>query len=81
MVCSLREMVIALVSVCKQALALCSSPVSKGAAFLLFLSNLKSVKCSNFLNAASGPGRCKISNGGCWHENRNGITFSACMVG
>ncbi|KAL3814311.1 hypothetical protein ACJIZ3_015579 [Penstemon smallii] len=28
---------------------------------------------------ASGPGRCKISNGGCWHENRNGITFSACV--
>ncbi|KAK4491149.1 hypothetical protein RD792_001873 [Penstemon davidsonii] len=28
---------------------------------------------------ASGPGRCKISNGGCWHENRNGITFSACL--
>ncbi|KAL2465866.1 Vacuolar-sorting receptor 3 [Abeliophyllum distichum] len=28
---------------------------------------------------ASGPGRCKINNGGCWHETRNGITFSACM--
>ncbi|KAK6143646.1 hypothetical protein DH2020_023994 [Rehmannia glutinosa] len=28
---------------------------------------------------ASGPGRCKISNGGCWHENRNGITFTACV--
>ncbi|XP_051133954.1 vacuolar-sorting receptor 3-like [Andrographis paniculata] len=28
---------------------------------------------------ASGPGRCKISNGNCWHENRNGITFSACV--
>ncbi|EPS57970.1 hypothetical protein M569_16845, partial [Genlisea aurea] len=28
---------------------------------------------------ASGPGRCKISNGGCWHENRNGISFSACL--
>ncbi|KAL0454310.1 UNVERIFIED_CONTAM: Vacuolar-sorting receptor 3 [Sesamum latifolium] len=28
---------------------------------------------------ASGPGRCKISHGGCWHENRNGITFSACV--
>ncbi|KAL1544322.1 Vacuolar-sorting receptor 3 [Salvia divinorum] len=27
---------------------------------------------------ASGPGHCKISNGGCWHETRNGITFSAC---
>ncbi|KAL0348302.1 UNVERIFIED_CONTAM: Vacuolar-sorting receptor 3 [Sesamum angustifolium] len=29
---------------------------------------------------ASGPGRCKISHGGCWHENRNGITFSACVI-
>ncbi|XP_073022476.1 vacuolar-sorting receptor 3-like isoform X3 [Primulina eburnea] len=28
---------------------------------------------------ASGPGRCKLGNGGCWHENRNGITFSACV--
>ncbi|KAL8540451.1 hypothetical protein ACS0TY_001887 [Phlomoides rotata] len=28
---------------------------------------------------ASGLGRCKISNGGCWHENRNGVTFSACV--
>ncbi|XP_051132627.1 vacuolar-sorting receptor 3-like [Andrographis paniculata] len=28
---------------------------------------------------ASGPGRCKISHGGCWHESRNGITYSACV--
>ncbi|XP_073045597.1 vacuolar-sorting receptor 3-like [Primulina eburnea] len=28
---------------------------------------------------ASGPGRCKISNGGCWHDTRNGVTFSACL--
>ncbi|CAA3027250.1 vacuolar-sorting receptor 3-like [Olea europaea subsp. europaea] len=28
---------------------------------------------------ATGPGRCIINNGGCWHETRNGITFSACM--
>ncbi|GAA0158157.1 extracellular matrix structural protein [Lithospermum erythrorhizon] len=28
---------------------------------------------------ASGPGRCKINNGGCWHESRNGQTFSACL--
>ncbi|CAA0807467.1 Vacuolar-sorting receptor 4 [Striga hermonthica] len=27
---------------------------------------------------ASGPGRCKISNGGCWHEKKNGITYTAC---
>ncbi|KAJ1397293.1 PA domain [Sesbania bispinosa] len=27
---------------------------------------------------ASGPGRCKINNGGCWHEARNGHAFSAC---
>ncbi|KAG8364195.1 hypothetical protein BUALT_Bualt19G0103100 [Buddleja alternifolia] len=30
---------------------------------------------------ASGPGRCKVGNGGCWHENRNGIIFSACRDG
>ncbi|CAK9180848.1 unnamed protein product [Ilex paraguariensis] len=29
--------------------------------------------------SASGPGRCKINNGGCWHETRNGHTFSACL--
>ncbi|KHN42313.1 Vacuolar-sorting receptor 1 [Glycine soja] len=28
--------------------------------------------------AASGPGRCKINNGGCWHEARNGHAYSAC---
>ncbi|KAJ8439609.1 hypothetical protein Cgig2_017176 [Carnegiea gigantea] len=28
---------------------------------------------------ASGPGKCKINNGGCWHETRNGWTFSACL--
>ncbi|GAB2292127.1 Vacuolar-sorting receptor 3 [Dionaea muscipula] len=28
---------------------------------------------------ASGVGRCKINNGGCWHESRNGQTFSACQ--
>ncbi|KAJ0801109.1 putative EGF-like calcium-binding domain, PA domain, complement Clr-like EGF [Helianthus annuus] len=27
---------------------------------------------------ASGPGRCKINNGGCWHETRNGVSYSAC---
>ncbi|KAJ7946157.1 Vacuolar-sorting receptor 1 [Quillaja saponaria] len=27
---------------------------------------------------ASGPGRCKINNGGCWHEARDGHAFSAC---
>ncbi|GMJ09798.1 vaculolar sorting receptor 3, VACUOLAR SORTING RECEPTOR 3, binding protein of 80 kDa 2;2 [Hibiscus trionum] len=26
-----------------------------------------------------GPGRCKISNGGCWHEARHGIAYSACL--
>ncbi|XP_020237450.1 vacuolar-sorting receptor 1 [Cajanus cajan] len=29
--------------------------------------------------AASGPGRCKINNGGCWHEARNGHAYSACL--
>ncbi|XP_020689742.1 vacuolar-sorting receptor 3 [Dendrobium catenatum] len=28
---------------------------------------------------AMGPGRCRINNGGCWQENRNGSTFSACQ--
>ncbi|RDX88078.1 Vacuolar-sorting receptor 1, partial [Mucuna pruriens] len=28
--------------------------------------------------AASGPGRCKINNGGCWHDARNGHAYSAC---
>ncbi|KAG2704073.1 hypothetical protein I3760_06G167300 [Carya illinoinensis] len=27
---------------------------------------------------ASGPGRCNVNNGGCWHESRDGHTFSAC---
>ncbi|KAG6408998.1 hypothetical protein SASPL_132026 [Salvia splendens] len=29
--------------------------------------------------AASGPGRCRINNGGCWGEKRDGVTFSACV--
>ncbi|XAR52921.1 hypothetical protein NMG60_11021256 [Bertholletia excelsa] len=28
---------------------------------------------------ASGIGRCKINNGGCWHETQNGHTYSACL--
>ncbi|XP_058069871.1 vacuolar-sorting receptor 3-like [Magnolia sinica] len=28
---------------------------------------------------ASGPGRCKLNNGGCWQETRDGRTFSACQ--
>ncbi|XWS63001.1 hypothetical protein CRYUN_Cryun06bG0059000 [Craigia yunnanensis] len=28
---------------------------------------------------ASGPGRCKINNGGCWHESREGHAYSACL--
>ncbi|KAK2974482.1 hypothetical protein RJ640_018647 [Escallonia rubra] len=28
---------------------------------------------------ASGPGRCKINNGGCWHETQDEHTFSACL--
>ncbi|PNT57350.1 hypothetical protein POPTR_001G294400v4 [Populus trichocarpa] len=27
----------------------------------------------------SGSGRCKINNGGCWHESQDGHTFSACL--
>ncbi|KAJ6814676.1 vacuolar-sorting receptor 3-like [Iris pallida] len=28
---------------------------------------------------AAGPGRCRINNGGCWQDTRNGSTFSACQ--
>ncbi|XP_052881367.1 vacuolar-sorting receptor 3-like isoform X2 [Gossypium arboreum] len=28
---------------------------------------------------ASGSGRCKINNGGCWHEARDGHAYSACL--
>ncbi|XP_050363891.1 vacuolar-sorting receptor 3-like [Argentina anserina] len=27
---------------------------------------------------ASGPRRCKVNNGGCWHEARDGHAFTAC---
>ena len=27
----------------------------------------------------NGPGKCKMNNGGCWHESRHGQTFTACM--
>jgi len=30
--------------------------------------------------AAHGPGRCAISNGGCWSDTKDGITLSACSV-
>eukprot|EP00249_Psilotum_nudum_P016620 c25912_g1_i1 orf=674-2713(-) len=29
---------------------------------------------------AVGQGRCKIQNGGCWHETQNGVTYSACRA-
>jgi hypothetical protein len=35
----------------------------------------------SMLLAAAGPGKCLINHGGCWHETRNGKTFSACQVG
>lgn len=28
---------------------------------------------------ANGPGRCKLNNGGCWQQTRDGHTFSACL--
>lgn len=28
---------------------------------------------------ASGPGRCKINNGGCWNDSQNGQSYSACL--
>lgn len=27
----------------------------------------------------SGPGKCKINNGGCWHQSKDGHTYSACL--
>ncbi|MQL92098.1 hypothetical protein Taro_024717 [Colocasia esculenta] len=29
---------------------------------------------------ASGLGRCRINDGGCWQHSRDGQTFSACMI-
>ncbi|GKV26475.1 hypothetical protein SLEP1_g35766 [Rubroshorea leprosula] len=28
---------------------------------------------------ASGPGKCNINNGGCWHDAQNGHAYSACL--
>ncbi|KAJ3673976.1 hypothetical protein LUZ60_005968 [Juncus effusus] len=28
---------------------------------------------------ATGPGRCRVKNGGCWYSSRNNILFSACQ--
>ncbi|KAE8687695.1 Vacuolar-sorting receptor 1 [Hibiscus syriacus] len=28
---------------------------------------------------ASGPGRCNINNGGCWHKSQDGHSYSACL--
>jgi hypothetical protein len=33
-----------------------------------------------FCLSANGPGRCKINNGDCWHDSRDGHSFSACSV-
>lgn len=27
----------------------------------------------------SGPGKCRINNGGCWQESKDGRTYSACL--
>ncbi|MBA0843076.1 hypothetical protein Goarm_000294, partial [Gossypium armourianum] len=32
-----------------------------------------------FSDSASGPGRCNINNGGCWHKSQDGHTYSACV--
>ncbi|KAK4378501.1 hypothetical protein RND71_000363 [Anisodus tanguticus] len=29
---------------------------------------------------SSGRGRCKLNNGGCWHDTRDGHTYSACVI-
>ncbi|KAE8691518.1 Vacuolar-sorting receptor 1 [Hibiscus syriacus] len=28
---------------------------------------------------SSGPGRCNINNGGCWHKSQDGHSYSACL--
>ena len=33
-----------------------------------------------YTSPASGQGRCKINNGGCWQDTKEGKTFSACSV-
>jgi hypothetical protein len=33
-----------------------------------------------FCSAATGVGRCKVDNAGCWQEKRGDIAFSACQV-
>ena len=33
-----------------------------------------------FVCAATGLGRCKVDNGGCWQDKRGDVSFSACMV-
>lgn len=32
------------------------------------------------VRAATGLGRCKVDNGGCWQDKRGDVSFSACMV-
>ncbi|XP_044489025.1 vacuolar-sorting receptor 3-like [Mangifera indica] len=27
----------------------------------------------------SGPGKCRINNGGCWHDSKDGHAYSACL--
>lgn len=38
------------------------------------------VNSNSSVKAAKGPGRCKIDNGGCWQDTREGVTQSACQV-
>lgn len=49
---------------------------------LLFLGINCHLPFTSFLSrfTVSGSGRCKINNGGCWHDSRNGHAFSACSV-
>ncbi|MQL69858.1 hypothetical protein Taro_002146 [Colocasia esculenta] len=48
----------------------CECPIVQGVHF----------KGDGYTNCeASGPGRCRINNGGCWQDSRDGQTFSACL--
>jgi hypothetical protein len=42
----------------------------------------KRFNCLKFMNVetATGPGRCRVDNTGCWIETQGGLTFSACQV-
>lgn len=46
----------------------------------MFGHQIQSVFFFVFCSAATGVGRCKVDNAGCWQEKRGDIAFSACQV-